>query len=77
MQKWAALNSIDPMESWGDWRRLGIPTDLPVSIFPGNTAPHIPYCLPYPVNEVSYNSANVPAGGTASDIFTKKIFWMK
>jgi len=76
-QKWAALNSVDPLESYSDWRRLGIPKNLPVSIYPGNTAPHIPYRLPYPVNETSLNGANVPAGGTGSDILTSKIFWMK
>ncbi|MGI4728729.1 MAG: SusD/RagB family nutrient-binding outer membrane lipoprotein [Janthinobacterium lividum] len=75
-QKWAACNTYDPLESYSDWRRLGIPTDLPVSIYPGNTATHIPYRLPYPASEISYNSANVPSGGTANDILTSKIFWM-
>lgn len=75
-QKWAACNTYDPLESYSDWRRLGYPADLPVSTYPGNTATHIPYRLPYPVTETSYNSANVPAGGTAQDIFTAKIFWM-
>lgn len=76
-QKWAAMNSIDPLESYSDWRRLGIPADLPVSVYPGNTAPHIPYRLPYPINETTLNSANVPAGGTGNDLFTSKIFWMQ
>jgi hypothetical protein len=75
-QKWAAMNSLDPLESYSDWRRLGIPKNLPVSIYPGNTATHIPYRLPYPVSETSYNSANVPAGGTGADALTSKIFWM-
>ncbi len=75
-QKWAACNTYDPLESYSDWRRLSFPSDLPVSIYPGNTATHIPYRLPYPVSETSYNSTNVPAGGTAQDIFTAKIFWM-
>ncbi len=76
-QKWAALNSVDPLESYSDWRRLGIPSDLPVSIYPGNTATHIPYRLPYPVNETTLNGANVPAGGSGTDALTSKIFWMK
>ncbi|HWZ17054.1 MAG TPA: SusD/RagB family nutrient-binding outer membrane lipoprotein [Mucilaginibacter sp.] len=75
-QKWAACNTFDPLESWSDWRRLGIPTDLPVSIYPGSTATHIPYRLPYPVSETSFNSINVPSGGTGLDIMTSKIFWM-
>ena len=34
LQKWAALNTYDPLESYSDWRRLGIPSDLPVSVYP-------------------------------------------
>ena len=75
-QKWAACNSIDPLESYSDYRRLTIPTDLPVSIYPGNTAAHIPYRLPYPNSELNYNGANVPDGGTGTESLTSKIFWM-
>ncbi|HTK21997.1 MAG TPA: SusD/RagB family nutrient-binding outer membrane lipoprotein [Mucilaginibacter sp.] len=74
-QKWAALNGIDPVESYSDYRRLGIPT-VPVSAYPGNTATHIPYRLPYPTSELNYNSANVPDGGTGTESLTSKIFWM-
>ena len=73
-QKWAACNALDPLESYSDWRRLGIPTDLPVSNYPGNQAPHIPYRLDYPTTETSYNAANVGQEGTI-DIFNSKIFW--
>ena len=73
-QKWAALNTYDPLESWNDWRRLHIPADLPVSIYPGTTATHIPYRLLYPSSEYSYNSANVPPG--AGITTASKIFWM-
>lgn len=76
-QKWAAMNSVDPLESYSDWRRLNIPASLPVSQYPGVTVPHIPYRLPYPINETTLNGANVPAGGTGTDLFTSKIFWMK
>lgn len=75
-QKWAACNSLDPVESYSDYRRLTIPADLPVSIYPGVTVNHIPFRLPYPTSELSYNSANVPAGGTGTDALTSKIFWM-
>jgi hypothetical protein len=74
-QKWAALNTYDPLESWSDWRRLGIPSDLPVSVYTGTTATHIPYRLPYPTSEYSYNPANVKAQGDIK-ILTSKIFWM-
>jgi hypothetical protein len=75
LQKWAALNTYDPLESWTDWRRLGIPSDLPVSIYPGTTAAHIPYRLLYPTSEYSYNTANVNKQGTI-DAIKSKIFWM-
>ena len=75
LQKWAACNTFDPLESFSDWRRLKIPSDLPVSIFPQSTATHSPYRLEYPTSEHSYNSSNVNAQGTI-DIFNSKIFWM-
>ena len=74
-QKWAALNAYDPLESFSDWRRLKIPSDLPVSIYPGNTATHIPYRLIYPTSEYNYNSSNVNGEGTI-DPLSSKIFWM-
>ena len=75
LQKWAALNTYDGLEAWNDWRRLGIPTDIPLSVFNGTVAPHIPYRILYPQSEYNYNSANVDAQGTISNI-TSKIFWM-
>ncbi|HET6253059.1 MAG TPA: SusD/RagB family nutrient-binding outer membrane lipoprotein [Puia sp.] len=74
-QKWASLIIYDPLESWCDWRRLGIPATLPVSVFPGTTATHIPYRLLYPTSEYKYNTANVNAEGTINPL-TSKIFWM-
>ncbi|HEY4937263.1 MAG TPA: SusD/RagB family nutrient-binding outer membrane lipoprotein, partial [Puia sp.] len=73
-QKWAACNTIDPLESFSDWRRLGIPTDLPVSDYPGNTATHVPYRFLYPTSEDSYNALEVGKEGTIN-VFTSKIFW--
>lgn len=75
LQKWAALNAYDPLESYSDWRRLGIPADLPVSVYPGTTATHIPYRLLYPTSEFHYNAANVNSQGNINQ-FTSKIFWM-
>lgn len=73
-QKWAACNSFDALESYSDWRRLKIPADLPVSDYPGNQAPHIPYRLLYPESESSYNSSVFAKEGNI-DVFTSKIFW--
>jgi hypothetical protein len=75
VQAWAAYNMIDPIESWNNWRRLGVPADLPVSIYPGTTASHIPYRLLYPLSEYNNNSANVNAQGSINNM-TSKIFWM-
>jgi hypothetical protein len=74
-QKWAACAAFDPLESYSDWRRLKIPADLPVSIYPGNTATHTPYRIPYPTSEYSYNANNANAQGNI-DIMSSKIFWM-
>ena len=75
LQKWAALNAYDPLESYCDWRRLNIPADIPISVYPGTTAPHIPYRLLYPTSEFHYNAVNVNAQGNINQ-FTSKIFWM-
>jgi hypothetical protein len=74
-QEWVASSGFDPLNSWNNWRRLGIPTNLPVSQFGGNVATHVPYRLLYPTSEYSYNSANVAKEGTISNL-TSKIFWM-
>ena len=75
LQAWAAYNMIDPIASWNNWRRLGVPADLPISIYPGTTASHIPYRLLYPLSEYNSNSANVNAQGSINNM-TSKIFWM-
>jgi hypothetical protein len=74
LQAWAALNAYDPVEAWSNWRRLGIPSDLPVSIYPGTTATHVPYRMLYPDTEYSYNADNVNSQGTINNL-TSKIFW--
>jgi len=81
-QKWFALNTIAPFETWSDYRRtdyvLGTPVGYdagpPISVDPGNTSTKIPRRLLYPQTEYNYNAANVGAEGTI-DVFTGKIFW--
>jgi Starch-binding associating with outer membrane len=75
MQEWVALNGFDPVQTWNNWKRLGIPSDLPISKFGGTTAPHVPYRLLYSQTEYQYNTANVSAQGPINNI-TSKIFWM-
>jgi hypothetical protein len=75
LQEWVAVSGFDPLASWNNWRRLGIPTDLPVSQFSGNVATHIPYRLLYPTSEAHYNSTNLAVEGNINNL-TSKIFWM-
>jgi len=77
-QEWVALNGFDPVQTWDNWKRLGIPSDLPVSIFAGTTAPHVPYRLLYSQTEFQYNSVNVAAENVNGypDNINDKIFWM-
>jgi hypothetical protein len=72
-QKWAALNGIDWVEAWNDYRRLGIP-NLPISEAPTHVQPLIPVRYLYPQTEYNTNAANVPAL-PANAQFTNKIFW--
>ena len=74
LQEWIAVSGFDPLASWSNWRRLGIPTDLPVSQFSGNVATHIPYRQLYPTSEHNYNSTNLAVEGAIS--LNSKIFWM-
>lgn len=73
-QVWAASMAFDPLEAYSDWRRTGYPADMDVSDYPGSQATHIPYRLPYPTSETSYNSANANGQGNV-DYLTSKIFW--
>lgn len=75
IQEWAALNSIDPYEAYSNYRRLHIPADIPLSIYPGTTAANLPRRLNYTTSEYSYNTANVNAEGTIDPI-ANKVFWM-
>jgi hypothetical protein len=80
-QKWFAMNNINELEIWTDWRRTDVIYGLPgtydpgppVSVDPG-AASSIPKRLLYPTNEYSYNAANVAAEGNIN-YFTDRIFW--
>lgn len=74
MQKYLGLVGINNFESWVDYRRLAVPTDLPLSLSPGKGTNVIPLRLQYPQNEYNYNAANVAAEGNINPQ-TSKIFW--
>ena len=72
-QKWLALNSINSIEAWNDYRRLGLPA------FPGTAATGIsvrPLRFMYPETERGTNGDNVSAQG--SDLMTvDRVWWDK
>ena len=74
-QKWAALTFINGLEAWTDYRRLGIPKDVPLSVDPNRIGGgKAPVRLLYPQTEYNYNSTEVSAKGTISQ-FDTRIFW--
>jgi hypothetical protein len=74
-QKYIALTGINSLEAWNDYRRLGIPTNVPLSVNPGRGSRTIPVRLIYPAAEYAVNSANVQAQGNIDS--QTKIFWDK
>lgn len=75
-QKYLALAGINNFEAWVDYRRLGFPSDLPLSQSPSRAGRHVPLRLLYPQEEYSYNAANVEAQG-AINAQSSTIFWDK
>ena len=77
-QKWAALNGINWVEAWTDFRRTGFPTSDVLSI--SHAATHVQNKIPvrylYPQTELNTNSANVPPLSTP-DLFNTPPFWAK
>jgi hypothetical protein len=74
-QKWAAMNTIDPLSTWNDYRRLKLPADIPPSVFLG-AGTTIPVRLLYPQREYDVNGASVPILPANAQL-TDKIWWMK
>lgn len=76
-QKWAALNSINWVEAWTDYRRTGYPVSSILSISKATT--HVQNAIPtrylYPQTELNTNAANVPV--LPSPAQYQKIFWDK
>ena len=75
-QKWIADDGVLPWESYDDYRRLGLPADIPISISPYVTPGHtnVPTRFLYPVSEYTTNAVNVNAQGNI-DWSTSKVFW--
>lgn len=73
-QKWLALNGVNPMPIWTDYRRTGFPDFLHWTADPARLNDTPPVRLLYPQTEISTNNDNVLAQGTV-DLFSTKIFW--
>ena len=73
-QKWCALNGLNPMPIWTDYRRTGFPDFIHWSQDPArkNDTPNVR--LLYPQTEINTNNDNVLAQGDINP-FTSKIFW--
>jgi hypothetical protein len=77
-QKWAAMNGINWVEAYADYRRTGYPASniLGISHAPTHAQPMIPIRFLYPQVELNKNAAHVPQLG-ANAQFTAKVFWDK
>lgn len=74
MEKYYSLIGINNFEAWVDYRRLGVPADVPLSLSTSRNGRSIPLRLLYPQEEYSNNAANASAEGTIS-AQTSRIFW--
>lgn len=72
-QKWIALNGINPIEAYSDYRRTGYPSYIYGSRYAG--AALLPDRLYYPRSEYATNAQNVKAQG--ADLLTTRIFWAR
>lgn len=77
-QKWAAMNGVNWVEAYTDYRRTGYPTSeiLGISLAPSHEQPKIPVRYLYPQSEYNTNSSNVPDLATDAQ-FNATIFWDK
>jgi len=73
-QKWFALNSIDILAVYNDYRRTGFPV-VPLSIDAASKG-KVPIRLLYPQRETNLNTANVVSQGTIDPLNTA-VFWDK
>ena len=73
-QKWIALNGIDPMPIWTDYRRTHFPSFIHFTADPAKLNAKPPVRLLYPQTEINTNGDNVTAQGPIT-LFSTHIFW--
>jgi hypothetical protein len=74
-QKYIALMGINPLEAWNDYRRLGVPSNVPLSVNAARGSRTIPVRLLYPAAEYAVNAANVQGQGNITP--QSRLFWDK
>jgi hypothetical protein len=75
IQKYHALNGIDAMETWVDYRRNGRFPNIPASLSPQRVGNTIPFRILYDQEEYELNRENINKQGPIN-VFTSKIWWM-
>ena len=73
-QKWIALNGINPMPIWTDYRRTHFPSFIHFTADPAKLNAKPPVRLLYPQTEINTNGDNVTAQGSVN-LFSTHIFW--
>jgi hypothetical protein len=78
-QKWLALQDVNPIEAWNDYRRLfslGLPwsSQIVISQNPGRDANAVPIRVLYPTIEYQTNAASVGSQGTPNH-HTTAVWW--
>jgi hypothetical protein len=73
-QKWIALNGINPLPIWTDYRRTHFPSFIHFTADPAKLNAKPPVRLLYPQTEISTNGDNVTAQGSVN-LFSTHIFW--
>ena len=69
-QKWVALNGINGIEAWNEYRRTGYPANMPISVTA--LTQKYPIRIPYAQDEFANNGDNVPPAPTVFDL---PVFW--
>lgn len=75
-QKYSSLTGMNPLEAWNDYRRLGVPSNVPLSINDARGSRLIPVRLQYPSSEFAVNAKNVQAQGSINPQ-NSTLFWDK
>jgi len=71
-QKWLALNGVNQIVAWNDFRRLGLP-NFPNSVTSPNPTAY-PLRFMYPETEINHNNENATSQGDVG-VLTARVWW--